>query len=47
MPAFRLIAEGRATLRELEDYYSIEDIADMNDVMDMMALQQDQSRRGG
>ena len=39
MPAYRIIAEGRGTLQEIEEHYSIEDIYDVCDILDMMALQ--------
>lgn len=40
MPAWRVWAEGRATLLELEREWSIDDVHDANDILDMMAAQQ-------
>lgn len=46
---FRLIAGHYAGLRELEEYYSLDDLADLNDAVDAVldAQQQMQQSPGG
>lgn len=39
MPVWRIWAEGRATLHELEHEWSIDDVCDANDILDMMVAQ--------
>lgn len=47
MPAWRIWAEGRATLSELETSWSLEDVYDANDVLTMMDAQQAEQPKSG
>ena len=47
MPAWRIWAEGRATLTELETSWSLEDVYDANDILTMMDAQQSEKIPSG